>query len=80
MINERVEVIVRFGGGKVIPVSFEWKNRKYEVKSVPMRFERRDGERKYLCFNVSTEGMMAELVMDRESFDWRIAKCEPYYI
>lgn len=77
MINERVEVLVRFGEGKVIPVSFEWKNREYRVKSVPLIFERSDGGRKYLCFSVETGGMMVELRWDLQNFQFSITQTSP---
>ncbi|MBI2587560.1 hypothetical protein HYW29_01990 [Candidatus Amesbacteria bacterium] len=75
-----MKVVAEFEGGQVRPVKFWRGTREYKVKQVAMRFERRDGGRRYLCFSVGTGGMMAELVMDKEGMDWRIAKCEPYCI
>jgi len=74
-----MRVIVEFSEGKVKPVRFWRGMREYEVKNVPMIFERQDGGRRYMCFAVDTGGIMAELVMDKESLDWRMGKCEPYY-
>ena len=79
IVNENIIVGVEFGFGKVNPKWFEWKGREYQVKRVPMIFERQDGGRKYLCFSVDANGMMVELVMDRQDLSWRIGKCGPSY-
>ena len=79
IMNERIVVGVEFALGKVVPRWFEWKGREYQVKRVPMVFERKDGGRKYLCFSVDASGMMVELVMDKEELSWRIGRCAPSY-
>lgn len=59
------------------PLRFVWKGRRHEVKRVTMCWEERNGGKKYLCFAVDTGGMMAELVLDRENFEWSLGVCEP---
>lgn len=71
---------MRFTGGKIQPEVFWLNGREYRVKSIALVFERSDGGRKYLCFAVDTGGMIAELVMDKVDFSWRVAKCQPSYI
>ena len=71
-----VRVIVEFSEGKVKPVRFWRGMREYEVKNVPMIFERSDGGRKYMCFAVDTGGMMAELAMDCQSYQWLVVSCQ----
>ena len=77
VIGERINVGVEFALGKVTPRWFEWKGREYLVKRVPMVFERQDGGRRYLCFSVDTGGMLAELTMCRDDFNWLLTKTSP---
>jgi hypothetical protein len=76
-IDERVEVIVKCGSGKVVPTEFLWRGKTYLIKRVAMRFERRDGSKRYECFAIEAGGLVAELAMDCSDWDWRILKCEP---
>jgi hypothetical protein len=76
MIQETVGVEAGFWGGKVYPLRFIWNGRRHEVKRVNLVFERRDGGRKYLCFAVDTGGMVAELVMDTQNFQFSIASVQ----
>ncbi len=74
-----MEVVVRFSQGKVKPEVFWLNGREYRVRDITLVFERSNGGRKYLCFAVDTGGMMAELVMDKQNFSWRVARCQPSY-
>ncbi|TSC84545.1 MAG: hypothetical protein G01um101416_1059 [Microgenomates group bacterium Gr01-1014_16] len=69
-----MKVVVEFEGGKIRPVRFWRGTREYEVKGIPMVFERRDGGRKYMCFAVDTGAMMAELRLDLQNFQFSICK------
>lgn len=75
-----MEVVVRFAQGKVRPEMFWLNGREYRVKDIALVWERSDGDKKYLCFNVDTGGMLAELVMDKQDLNWRVTKCQPSYI
>lgn len=67
---------VRFSGGKTEPIIFEWRERRYNVKRIALVFDRRDGNRRFLCFAVDTGGMMAELALDRDNLVWKIVRAE----
>lgn len=75
--SETIGVEASFWGARIFPLRFVWRGRRYEVKRVALRFERKDGGRKYLCFDVDTGGMVAELALDKENLDWRVTACEP---
>lgn len=79
-IQEMVGVEVGFWGARVVPMRFVWNGRRHEVKRITIKFEREDGGRKFLCFGVDTGGMIAELLMDRQSLVWKVGRCEPYYM
>lgn len=55
---------INFARGKIIPVSFCWYGRDYEIARINLVFTRKDGDRKYLCFSVDTGGMSVELRLD----------------
>ena len=75
--NEVAVVEAGFGKKGVWPLSFVWEGRRHEVKRVTMRWEERNGGKKYACFTVDTGGMVAELMLDRENLEWRLGTCEP---
>lgn len=72
MIDNTVGVDAAFWGTKIYPIRFTWNGRRYEVKRITMKFERKDGGRNYLCFAVDAGTMMAELVLDRTDLQWRL--------
>lgn len=77
MLNAQCSMLVRFEKGKIRPVGFVREGREYQVKAIPLIYERKDGGRRYMCFNVDCGGMMAELVWDLQNFQWRVGKCAP---
>ena len=72
-----MEVVVRFGGGKVKPEEFELNGRWYRVKQITLVWQKQDGQRKYMCFSVDTGGMLAELRMDLQNFQFSIFNFQP---
>lgn len=63
---------INFVRGKIIPVSFRWYGRDYEVARINLVFTRKDGDRKYLCFSVDTAGMCCELRLDTKDLKFFI--------
>ena len=70
--KDSVGVDAAFWGTKIYPLRFTWNGRRYEVKRITMKFERKNAGRKYLCFAVDTGGMLAELAFDRTDLQWRL--------
>ena len=70
--REGLKVLVEFDGLQIRPVRFWQGIREYEVKRVTMRFERKNGGRRWLCFAVDTGGALAELRLDRENLQFSI--------
>lgn len=71
-----IGVDVSFWGQKIYPTRFMTEGRRYEIKRVMIRFERKDGGREFLCFGVDTGGAIAELQMDKTDLSWRLASME----
>lgn len=75
-MNDRIEVGIWCGAMKLVPKVFVWKGREYEVKRITMDIWRQDSGRKYRCFIVETNGMMAELVWDIQDWNWQIRNAQ----
>lgn len=69
---ENIEVGVWCGRLKTVPKVFVWKNRRYEVKKVTIEIERKDGNKKYKCFGIETDGMVAELRWNMTNLSWQL--------
>ena len=73
MLNTQCsKVLVEFEGMNIRPVRFWRSNREYEVQKINLKFERKDGGRKYMCFAISTNEMETGLVFDREDLSWSL--------
>lgn len=55
-----------FAKGKIIPQTFSWYGRDYQVRKINLVFTRQDAGRKYLCFAIETDGACMELRLDRQ--------------
>ena len=71
-----IGVDVSFWGEKIYPTRFMFNGRRYEIKRITVRFERKDGGREFLCFGVETSGALAELRMDKSNFTWKLGSIE----
>lgn len=69
-INEPIEVSARFEKGKLIPVSFIWQNREYEVQKVNLSWSQYEGRSKIYYFAVSDSVNYFKLRFDSEKLSW----------
>jgi len=75
---ESVEVTARFDlQGKIIPVSFTWKERKYSVDSTGRRWDDKNGL--HILVMVPIDRVF-ELVFDPEVGIWFLKRSGPYNI
>jgi len=72
-----LKVNVDFVGSKIIPISFVADGREHLIERIALQYWRKDGDRKYLCFSISTSGTNTELTWDTQSFVWKITGQEP---
>jgi hypothetical protein len=72
-----LQVNVQFIGSKVVPISFIENGREHLVRKIALQFWRRDGNRKYLCFALSTFGRDVELAWSLDDLVWQITGSAP---
>jgi len=60
--------------GKVKPVWFAYNGRQLAIERVTYSWKERDGARKLYHYAVKVGGTVFELVLDGESFGWRLAR------
>jgi hypothetical protein len=71
-----VRVATVFAEGKIRPVWFELKRRRYQVEAVTYRWQGRRGEALLLHFAVSAAGGLFELVYDTTAQRWEVVCVE----
>lgn len=81
-VQERVRVAVDFAGppgragsgsaGKVRPLVFLWRGRKYVVDRVNLVYKKQHGDRFLQCFAVSDPANSYILVYDPEEMSWML--------
>ncbi|MEK9201146.1 MAG: hypothetical protein AAB909_04205 [Patescibacteria group bacterium] len=69
-MGDRVDVLAKFSYGRAWPEKFWWHGREYQVVTINLIFQRKDGGRKYTCFAVSTATLEVELDLDRDDLTW----------
>ncbi len=73
-LNEKIEVIAYFKGGKIYPRLFFWKNKKYKIKSITYNWQERQGEALINYFSVNTGSDLYQISFNNRSYGWRIDK------
>lgn len=72
-INDPIEVIVLFRGGKIRPVKFRWKDRVYKIERVNGGWVSDEGKNRFYHYSVMTEGPdVYEISYNSDRFSWRI--------
>lgn len=71
-LNERVEVLAKFIGGKVLPVIVRWRGRRYWVQKLNLHHTERAGTDTVHYFAVSTEVGDCTLSYSQQRLSWRL--------
>jgi hypothetical protein len=73
-LNERIQVLVWFKNGKILPRRFIWNNKKYKVREVTYNWQERQGRETINCFSVSTGADLYQISFNNITYGWRINK------
>lgn len=82
VINESVIVGVVFGAtprsaaGTVKPVWFIWRQRRYPVQDITLRWQTREGSDTILHLGVSDRANVFELALNQQTLIWRLIRVE----
>lgn len=71
-VDDPIEVLASFTAELVMPVSFKWKGREYQVKKLNLVHKERDGNDKVYYFSVSDEANYFRLAFFTRDLSWRI--------
>ena len=73
-VNERIEVLTRFKGGRCLPFCFIWKNKEYAVKEITYHWQERHGQALISYFSVATDANLYQISFNNTTFSWRLDK------
>ncbi len=73
-LNDKIEVLARFSGARILPQSFFWNNKEYCVKKTNYIWRERQGQEIIIYFSVDTGTNLYQLSFNNTSFSWRLVK------
>ena len=73
-LDEKIEVVVSFRGGRIYPRQFTWKNKQYEIKEINYNWQERHGAQTINYFSVDTGGDLYQISFNNTSYGWRLDK------
>lgn len=76
-IRETIQVGAVFRAGVVRPAWFIWRNRKYEVREVTMRWHTSEGRAAILHVGVTDGANVYELALNQETLSWSLCAVSP---
>jgi hypothetical protein len=69
-IREPIQIGVVFKAGVIRPAWFVWRNRKYTVREVTMRWQTAEGRASILHLGVTDGANVYELALNQETLSW----------
>ena len=76
-VNEKIDVLVSFTKDRVIPLSFFWGNKKYEVNKVNLVHATYIGRDKIYYYSITSQNNFFKLCFNTENSRWTLE--EAYY-
>jgi lipocalin len=74
-IDESIDVVAAFTEGKILPVLFSWRNRRYKNLKVNAMWSRTEGDAKIVNFSVTADNSnLYELCFNTRFFQWSLLK------
>ena len=74
-IGEKIDVVAAFTGGKVLPILFSWKNRRYQNLKAASSWDTYEGETKLHHITVINDSSNCyEICLNTRNFTWSIMK------
>jgi hypothetical protein len=71
-VDDPIEVVVNFNAHQVMPTSFKWQGREYNVEKLNLVHKERDGNDKIYYFSVSDKVNYFRLAFFTRDLSWRI--------
>ncbi len=72
ILNEPIEVLVKFAKAKVLPAFFKWRGKTYKIEKVNLVHHLRHGDDKTYYFSVSDNLNFFRLAFSTKDLSWKI--------
>lgn len=73
-IDEKIDVLVYFKSGKIIPRVFSWKDKTYKIRKITYNWQERQGLETINFFSISTGTDLYQISFNNKTYGWRIIK------
>lgn len=71
-VNEPIKVLVKFIGNKILPIAFDWQNRRYKIDQVNLIHVAKKGNNKLYFFSVSDKANFYRLCFNTGDLSWEL--------
>lgn len=75
-IMEPIDVIAKFSGGKIRPLLFLWRKRKYKIESVKLAYSAKDGHDRIYYFSVYDGINAFKLAFRLSKMSWTLMEAD----
>lgn len=75
-VGDKVAVLAKFEGGKLVPVVIRWQGRRYWVQQLNLHHQEKRGDDVLHYFAVSTEIGDATLSYSQKFLSWRLVETD----
>jgi hypothetical protein len=78
VIGEPIQVCAHFRGGRVLPLWFDWRGRRYRIEETRSRWVTSEGTGRCYHFAVTVDdgADLYEIFLRSETMIWRLAKID----
>ncbi|MBU1727568.1 MAG: hypothetical protein KJ880_08070 [Candidatus Omnitrophica bacterium] len=73
-LNEKIDCLAYFKGGKILPQEFTWNNKTYRIQKITYAWQERLGRETINNFSVSTGPDLYQISFNNTTYGWRINK------
>ena len=74
-IGESIDVVAAFTSGKILPIMFSWRNRRYSNLKVANSWNTSIGDAKHVHISVTNDSPnLYELCLNTRNFTWSLIK------
>ena len=74
LLNEAIEVLALFKGGKIYPQEFNWRNTPYRITRITYNWQEHVGQALVCYFSVACGDDLYQISFNNTSLGWRLDK------
>ncbi len=76
-IGDNIDVVAAFTNGKILPILFSWRNRRYINLKVASTWNEKEGESKLVHMTVTADSPnQYEICFNNQNFKWSLVKVD----